>query len=322
MALTIPAIVDKLLDNANAGKVVTHVMPGLALSVPLIMAINLGTNLSVLPADRAKALSEEHRQTVSALEAEQDALRPVLAQATGDRGEQLKSVSSGALYGLAEREIAGLTARLEVIDGNIKALQADRPLPRAEITKALEEKAQVASVLDPLVAQRDLVNTARERVTTAQNQVNDAASFAANIEVFTNNMSAVLAFAVILGVVLSQVSRLIFVNWWYDRRLERTSTGPVVAAMKEGSPQKEVLDELVKDYYRYVEGSINMVAPTALFGIVFPLYARARLTDIDPTFLLAVSVCSVVAAVGLAIGGYYTYAEYRKRVTELVEPKP
>jgi hypothetical protein len=92
-----------------------------------------------------------------------------------------------------------------------------------------------------------------------------------------------------------------------------------VAAIKSGTATKETHDELVRDYYRYVEGCINMIAPTALFGLVFPLYARARLVGVAGEYLIAVSIAAMLSAVALGVGGFFTYREYRKRVNELVD---
>jgi hypothetical protein len=314
MALSIPDIIDRLLDNANAGKVVTHVGAGLALAVPLLMLVNLASNLSVLPADRTKELSGLRDRAVQDLEAQRRALRPLLA-AVGTEAQA--AVTDEALYGWATREIARLSARVETIDSTVKAFMAHQPLPKQEIASAIDQKAGIAAHLDPLVSQKDLVDTADERLQTIDNQLADAHSFAANLEVFTNNISAVMAFAVVLGVVLSQVSRLVFVNLIYDRRISRTKISSS-AAIKAGLVTKEAHDELVRDYYRYVEGCINMVGPVLMFALLFPLYAHARLAGISNGYLVAIGVTALLSAVALAVGGFFTYREYRNRVNQLV----
>ena len=314
MALSLPDIIEKLLDNANAGKVVTHVGAGLALAVPLLMLVNLGSNLSVLPADRTKELSVLRDAAVQDLEAQRRALRPLL-ETVGT--EAAAFVSDPALYGWATREIARLSARVETIDSTIKAFLAHQPLPKQEIAAAIDQKAAIAAELDPLVSQKDLVDTAAERLQTIDNQLADAHSFSTNLEVFTNNISAVMAFAVVLGVVLSQVSRLVFVNLIFDRRLSRTKITSS-AAIKAGLVTKEAHDELVRDYYRYVEGCINMVGPVLMFAVIFPLYASTRLAGISTGYLMAIGITALLSAIALAVGGYFTYQEYRSRVNQLV----
>lgn len=317
MALSFSGIIEKLLDSANVGKVVTHVGAGLAMAVPLLMLVNLSSGLSILPADSARELTIHRDSARTDLENERRALRPLLVSL--QPGADGASVPDTALYGWASREIARLTALIETHDGTLKALMAERPIQRDQIDAALQQKAGVAERLDPLVAQKEIVDAAAERLRTAENQLADAHSFTANLEIFTNNISAVLAFAVVIGVVLGQVSRLLFVNLIYDKRIKRSRRTPV-AAVKAGTAAKETHDELVRDYYRYVEGCINMIAPTALFGLVFPLYARARLVSVSNEYLIAISIGALLSAVALGMGGFYTYREYRKRVNELVDP--
>jgi hypothetical protein len=81
---------------------------------------------------------------------------------------------------------------------------------------------------------------------------------------------------------------------------------------------KESHDELVRDYYRYVEGCINMVGPVLMFALVFPLYAQARLSGISTGYLVTIAITSLLSAAALAIGGFFTYREYRNRVNQLV----
>ena len=314
MALSLPDILDKLLDNANAGKAVTHVGAGLALAVPLLMLVNLGSNLSVLPADRTRELAALRAEAVTDLEAQRRALRPLLAKVGT---ESAADVTDQALYGWATREIARLSARVETIDSTVKAFMAHQPVPKQDIAMAIDQKAGLAAQLDPLVSQKDLVDTAAERVQTLDNQLADAHSFSVNLEVFTNNLSAVMAFAVVLGVVLSQVSRLVFVNLIYDRWISRTRISSS-AAIKAGLVTRESHDELVRDYYRYVEGCINMVGPVLMFALIFPMYAQARLSGISTFYLLAIGMTSLLAAAALAVGGFFTYREYRNRVNQLV----
>src|SRR5687768_5691468 len=240
MALSVSGIIEKLLDNANVGKVVTHVGAGLALAVPLLMLVNLSSGLSILPADSAKALTAQHKEASDNLARARGDLRPLLASLQPDAATA--SVPESALYGWASREIARLTALMETYDGTLKALMAERPFQRQEVAIAIKEKSAVAAQLDPLVAQKEIVDVATERLRTAENQLADAHSYSANLEVFTNNISAVMAFAVVLGVVLSQVSRLVFVNLIYDKRIKRAQRTPV-AAIKAGTVSKETHDE-------------------------------------------------------------------------------
>ena len=83
MAINYPEILDKLLDNAKIGKVVTDVGSGFALALPLLMLIGVSTSLSVLPADRMGELTEEIENQVAVVERETLAFGPLLACSQG-----------------------------------------------------------------------------------------------------------------------------------------------------------------------------------------------------------------------------------------------
>lgn len=319
MALNLPQIVEKLLDTVNAGKVVTEVGSGLALAVPLLMLLSLGGRISVLPADRVRDLAtalDETRQRV--LKEKQD-LRPALQYALGPDSGDLQGVGADALYSMARREIAGLGAHVEVIDAQIAALLKAAPIPKDEIKLLIGEKVPLATRVDRLVAQKEVVEGEIERQRALENQLADARSFATNVEVFSNNIMATIAFSIVLGVVLGQVSRLLFVNLLFDRFVVRSAISPA-EAVRRGFATQQAFDDLIRGYYRFAEGSINMVAPTFLFGVLLPLYARARLTEVGNAYLWTTAAVAVLSAAALVFAGFFTYREYRRHVNDLSTP--
>jgi hypothetical protein len=319
MALTIPQIVEKLFDTVNAGKIITEVGAGLALAVPTLMLLSLASDISVLPADRGLELKKKVAAAGEQVQKEKMKLRPILADIGGPDIGDLSQYDGDSLESLARREIAARTAELEVYDAQIAALIKTTPLPKDEIQKLLALKMPLVVKVDRLVAQKDLVETAVERYRTAENLLEDSRSFANNMEVFTNNITATIAFSIVLGVVLSQVSRFLFVNMVFDKLIPRAKIS-TAEAVRRGWATQEAFDDLIRGYYRYTEGSINMVAPALMFGIVFPMYAGKRLPEINGGYLTVLSILAIGSAVVLVLTGFFTYREYRRRVNELCTP--
>jgi hypothetical protein len=60
-----------------------------------------------------------------------------------------------------------------------------------------------------------------------------------------------------------------------------------------------------------------MIAPSMMFGIVFPLYATQRLPNVQYVYLLSAAIISITCAAALGATGWFTYREYRRRVNDL-----
>ena len=325
MPLSVPQVVEKLLDTVNAGKVITEIGAGFALSIPTLMMLSLAGNISVLPADMGQELKAERDKAQEVLDEERRELGPVLAEVADPNAPTAATARAATLEGdalesYARREIAALAAELEIVDARVQALlRTPSASQGAQLQELIKEKKPLATRVDRLSAQRDSIEAARERLRTAQNRLDDSRSFANNIEVFSNNITATIAFSVILGMVLGQVSRLVFVNLLYDRVVPRSEVSPA-QAVKNGWATQEAFDDLIRGYYRFAEGSINMVGPVLMFGIVFPLYARQRLPEVQSGYLAVLSVLSIGSAAALVVTGFFTYREYRKRVNDLCKP--
>lgn len=321
MALTIPAILDKLLDNANLGKVVTDVGAGLALSVSFVMLLGMWTGISVLPADEYTRLEQDARDTAARRDQERDRLRePLAAAAALPGGLPLPADADGPyLHSLARRQIANLSAQLEGLDRQMDAVLKGTLRGGPSLDQLTRSRRELASLNDQLVAQVERVGELDDRLQTLENRMADARSLVRNLETFTDNLSAVLAFSVIFGVLLSQVQRLVFVHWIYDPLLKRSATaGGVMQAIRSGRVEKKDYEELITNYYRYVEGSVNMILPVLLFGLVFPAYVKARLPVVSAPSALWFGAGAVVLAALLAVSGFYTYRRFRAKEDELV----
>lgn len=324
MALNVPEILVKLVDNANLGKVVTDVGAGLALSIPFVMLLGTWTGISVLPADRLSELAQEIKDEEQHLAREQDGFRGPLEEAaklTGSAPPRAEDTGE-MLYSLARRQAAHLAAMLEVIDKQIDlaARGASRDGPSVE--RLSGQRTLLASLNDRLISQREAVDEILEHTGTLRNRREDAGSLVRNVEVFTDNLSAVLAFSVIFGVLLSQIQRLVFVDWIYDQILKRRRGGPtILSKIRQRAVRKKDYSELVSNYYRYVEGSINMIPAVLLFGLAFPQYANQRLAlerIVRPGLFLAGSAAVTLL---LAVSGFFTYRRFREKEEELASPK-
>jgi hypothetical protein len=221
-------------------------------------------------------------------------------------------IPTGNLYFLARREIARLSAEIATIERLIDARIAKGMVAREDIHDLARKKADLAAVADRLVSQRESVDEERERLDSLRNQTIDARSLELNLTSLATHTSGVLAISVVLGVVLSQVSRLVFVRLLYDRLLGAKSRRPPARMLSN-----EEREQLVTSYYRYVEGAINMIVPVVAFALVFPRYANARLQLADPVNAWTWAIAGLVLAGLLVAAGFTTYRSFREKEQEL-----
>jgi hypothetical protein len=307
--MNISEVINKLLDNVNAGKVVTDVGPGLLLVMSVLMVVGLGTGMSVVPLSARNALAKHvAAQEQRNQEAEQEMCR-ALAQPAGTPPH--RCVVAGA------QRIARLNATLEAARQQIAA---DQKANRASAAPVLADQAAAQNQADPLMVLQTLVEESRASLAAAQAQFADATSFAFNLRVVGENLTQLLALAVILGVIVSQVSRYLFIDLLFDNLLELkdTVTPPEVAATK-------AFEELRTHYFRYVEGAINMALPLLAFGIMFPLYSHLQiLEDASPWSLdtFAWIGGTLVTAIVLLLAAFDTYKSYTKKVRALTPAAP
>jgi hypothetical protein len=257
MPTTMGDVLRKVLDNANLGKAVADVGPGFALSIPLLMLIALITGVSVLPADRLTELRSEIRQAKSELESVKASFKELLAgvvapdvAAVCDAGNDPAAVKADRCYGLALRTLAELGTDVEAYAAAMK----DPVRNRVEI----ERLTPIRKANDRLLAQKDVLDAAADRLQTLENRRIDYESLQYNLVTFTDNTSVFIAFAVILGILLSQIGHWALVDLVFNNRpAVKKASGTVITIEQLMSKQDA---ELVTRYYRYAEGAINMIA--------------------------------------------------------------
>ena len=345
MALNYAEFLDKIIDNANVGKVVTDVGSGFALSISIAMLLGLWTNISILPADRSKELAQEKSQIELRLQKEKEELRPLLIEAVQIKAEisnpkskvstglnpriqNLNSISPDMLYLLARREIADLNARIETLkaqlDDAIKISSGSEVQLKTLLNDLRHRLVGFASLHDRLLVQKNAVDEENQKLVALRHQGENALSFSANAQTFTDNLITILPISVIFGVILSQISRLLFVILLFDKArkwlLKRQPVKPTITAyIKAQKVTQEEYDALITNYYRYVEGAINMIAPVLLFGFAFPAYANSKLGVPHPISPITFGTLAVIVALLLLISGFFSYDRFRQKEQELCE---
>ncbi len=312
MALTMTEVFQKILDNANIGKAVTDVGPGFALSIPLLMTLSLVSDVSVLPADRLR----EIRTDLTAAQAELSTRKAALCNILGEQGEPCQSQSTreraeeGWVKG--RRRIAQLSVTADAYREQARALaKAGKPVGDKEKAEGEAGLRQ----LELLAAQKELSEESAARLATLNNRETDARSLEFNMVSFANQISIVIAFSVVLGVLVSQITHLLLVDLLFakSRAIKLIAKLPITIAQLLSKQD----DELVKNYYRYMEGAINMVLPVLLTGHVFPRYAAQKLALSVSAVPLAIASWGV--AVLLILVGFITYKSFISKRQSLAD---
>jgi hypothetical protein len=294
--MQIPDVISKLLDNANVGKFVTDVGAGLALAVSLLMIFGLSTGITVAPLSTADELRQQQAaQRQLELEGEKAFCKePNATEALAHR-----------CYLEGVRRIARLNASIEAIRQQIAADQRGNKTSAPTLIKSQEE---LQSESDDLSVRQAVVEERAAVLATLNNQFSDANSFAFNARTIGENISALLALSVILGVIVSQVSRYVFIDNIFDRALKPPPTPLVVVADKE-------YDDLRTNYLRYVEGAINMIPPILLFGFVFPKFSAIELQQ--DVSAVTWGGAAVVISIVLGLVAFNTYKSYVNKLRDI-----
>jgi hypothetical protein len=301
-------LLNKFLDNANLGKIVADTGSGLALALPLLMQVGLSSGMSVLPADHARELKSKTASLRAEHVMHQEAFcnelaiprRPLTTDPSGIR----QQLEAQRCYMDGVRRAAQLNAELAVVTAQYGAdLKAGK---NADDMVARQTRLQPDA--DRLTVQQQFVEETAAKLDAAENELRDAQSFSFNMRTLTENLGAMLAIAIILGVIVSQVSRYIFINQLYDRMVKPKHPDSELATSPE-------FDSLRANYLRYTEASVNMIFPVMAFCVVFPRYASSRLEMSPNAFGWALG--GILVSVALFFVGKKTYESYNRKVAEM-----
>jgi hypothetical protein len=305
-------VLQKIIDNANLGKVVTDVGPGFALSIPLLMTLSLSSGISILPADRLREIVESRKGAESEVARLKSGFCAIL-QNQGEACTEPPEDKAAEGWVKGRRRIAHLSVDVESYrEYRRSQTKQGRSVPEDAGKRGDEQARQ----LEELNSQRDLTEEASARLESLRNQEADARSLEVNMVSFANNLSLIVAFSVVLGVLVSQISHLLFVDLIYERH-------PAIRKLREAAPvsSQQLMskqdDELVKNYYRYTEGAVNSILPVLLTGFVFPRYAQRYAVLEAPQFLLMAAAVTVAAL--LLLVGFNNYKSFIKKRRALAE---
>ena len=365
-----PDILDKFLDNANLGKFVTDVGAGYLLAFPLLMLIGLGSGLSVFPIDRLRDLDERLQNARVELENREAAFCPDDPVCRRRSADDAKKYYGDAARGLGEVDATQSAIRTAYLAGSQRVAQsqvmldalkdrlADRGATGGDAAALRDEYERRVTSLAQQAAQKAAVEEEAAIIERLEGELVDARSLDYNLTTITTNIGALLMFSVVLGVIVSQLSRFIFFNVLFDRQLGRDS--PIAEIKKrlfrlrvglhgvdrkeerpapEGAkpaaavvdtrdvmrtdPQvfvqsdtKRDFDDLVKNYYRYAEGAVNLIFPVLFTSVVLPFYldTRAHIAHAN-AYYVASFVGGPAVALLLGLSGFNTYKSFVEKTT-------
>lgn len=320
MALTVPSILNKVLDNATLGKIIADFAPGLAFAIPFLMVVNLLTGASIMPADQIMTLEQDLKTLKSQLDEQKQPMVNVLGDVPALANEQPDiSYTLEKLYALTVLYATDFDTQVKSIDKLIEKPTVDKNDELPIIDSMVAKRSELLPLHGRLESQKVVVDTLLERRKRLDNQLVKAHSFAVNVDTFTNNISLLLAFSIIFGVIISQFNRLLFVDRLYANKLEGDKDKVICVSVENQARflSQEEKNNLVSEQYRYMEGSINMIWPVLAFGIVFPWYFCKRVSA-DLSIWLIVPFC-ILLVVALYYSGYATYKRYRKKEKAVCE---
>ncbi len=349
---TLSNLMSKFLDNVNAGKFVTDIGPGLALTVPLLMLIAVITGGQVVPLQQAPNLRTQFRAAYEEMEELHEAIAPKLPEpantafktkkekAKAPRAE--KAHPADPLPSYWDWFDSKAPDALKVAD---KLISEAWNVLNADITD--ENKKKHRAQLDGKSSlEKDLARLAplRAKLIDLQKAYLDATSVTKNLEGWESNLVLIAGLAVVLGVIVSQAARFLFFeilfrfpylkqlralramldgkqqNAALQKQVEaddhRDAQQAKTALLKQRSPSfAAAYQDLVTNHLRYAEGSVNMAVPMLFLGWIYPCFAEPLLDNASSAGLCAVDVRSAAwfVAVCLIGSGWFTYLRFRAK---------
>jgi len=335
---TLSNLMSKFLDNVNAGKFVTDIGPGLALTVPLLMLLAVLTESELVPAQKIPRLREEYQTMHAAIEREANILQAIIvADPTASDARAVAFSAERVVHPLRSmRESPSLpvlrtwTATENDAASAVLAVGAALETARRKLGGGASEHnfAQV----ERLAANQKLIETKlanfkaqREQLEKVRKNYTEAASVSKNLEIWEVNIALVAGLAVVLGVIIAQASRLVFFELLFppfatiglpgptrDFAANRTKT----AILKQSNQAAAAAyQDLVSNHLRYAEGAVNMAIPVLFFGAVYPWFA-GTVSSVHSTLSIRVPAACFVIGVCMIIGGGVTYRRFRHKEFE------
>lgn len=359
---TLSSLMKTFLDNVNAGKLVTDVGPGLALTLPLLMLIALLTGSEVVPAQQAPRLLAEFRAQHAAVGREAENLRRTVAPDSGALDIRTLAISPA----LSELPLSAAKAKpTDPLDANWTLAESDAAAALLSLGLSLDQaKRNLVAEAEPknfaeveklqtlqklIETRRSALQASRQKLETARDAYFAATGIQKNLEVWETNLALVAGFAVVLGVIISQVTRLVFFKGLFaigpNQRPPGNGSGGsgggvppgngggnppapanpdlnrqryLTSILKNQSPATAAAyQDLVTNHLRYAEGAINMAVPVLVFAFVYPRFAATFPAPVTPDKGLSDAICVQLWCIGIAFcmigSSWITYRRFRQQ---------
>jgi hypothetical protein len=351
---TLSNLMSKFLDNVNAGKFVTDIGPGLALTVPLLMLIAVLTGGQFLPLQQAPHLRTQYREIYGEVERRFGLIHARLP------AEFQNEIGARSRWQLPD-PTDPLPSRWERLDRHsadaIAAMnKAHAKAEQHYIGESTRENRDIADRLeaDKKRVEKELtvVGLLRPKLVELKQQYAEATGVTKNLEGWEPNLTLIAGLSLVFGVVVSQAARFVFFEFLFrfpflpqwralraslpgfrptaalqrqrvkDRRYERLKSKSTL--LKQLSPAyATAYQDLVTNHLRYAEGAVNMAVPVFLFGWVYPLFTAPFLDDGPPggghaEYVRIASWLTVFCMIG---SGWCTYLRFRAKEREWLSRK-
>lgn len=327
--MQIVELIRKFMDNINLGKFVTDVIPGMLLTMALVLVVGKIGDLSIFPADQADEIDAKHTGIETRIAHETDIIRTLLQEAGRDAPLSVKKLDDSLeLYSRLLHDVEVFNVHAEALKVQIETLSklpANELKPRRpELESLIKEREDLLLKANQFKAHKTIMDTLEVRKLRYENKIAEQRTLSNNVEVFNKSFSALLIFGIALGLMLSQINRLLFIdlffNWVYSRRRggrkkrDDTARAAAFASILSDDIAKEMYDRIISQSYRYVEGSLNMALPLVAIIVALTFYFKESV-PLDPMVMVGLSL---VIAVLLYLMAYRNYMSFRTKEQELI----
>lgn len=331
-------IFTKFLDNVNAGKAVADFGPGLVLAIPVLMGIAMVSGMELMPAERLREIDHELDTLTYQIDAERGHLEQEI---TVEASANLRLSESTTIPAEPDRnEETAATAEdrtstrppLDLHETERHAVfriaELDRDIAKNQRAQRTDFDATNLDELESLIALKSSLTIHQLRLVELRSAYQEkltlrkkTASLLSNMDFWENNLAAIAGLTVVLGVILSQVNRLLFFEGLFSMFLNRNpwlreQTLKSRRSISVTSGTQAQHQGLISGYYRYAEASINMAVAIFSVGMVYPFYADRLVGAFNETTSLMFTLCSMIS-LALTLSSFVSFRNYRWKAAVL-----
>jgi len=314
-------------------KTFSEILPGFILTVSIMLLIGTCKNLTVFPVSSLNSLKTEMSKIAGILKEHASEMSQT-EQSSAELKEQLDRARTWqeVLNSAYEKTAADFGGKVQEPVRKTRAnellkLKADNEVKINSLFK--QYKAQSIKA----VSMADSVEHYKKRQAALESEIKLAGSLKGNLDAIGNNFMELLLAGVVLGVIMSQISRRIFLVRLFDDRLQREWGNPeqcdvdyrvrhIVLSNRSvsyfagrGLLSKDSYEDIVTGYYNYTEVCVNNIIPVCVAGISLVCFVLSTgWKGFSPWVILAAGLL----AYGLYEGGYTCHKRYKQKVAEMI----